>query len=292
VSAHTPVVSVVMSALNAAPTVADAVASLRAQSLQDWELIFLDDGSTDGTGAIVAAIADPRVCITCGEKHLGVSARLNQGIAQARARYIARLDADDIAYPERLERQVTFLESHPEIDLIGAAAIVFSDRLGPIGVFRGPTDHAAIAARPEVGFPLAAPTWLGRRAWFGNNPYWDTAIRAEDQGLLLRRSLMTCYANLPQILVGYRQDPPRVAHVLRGRWDYLRQLLAIAVENRDPVLALSGIGTQMGRGAITVALVGAGQGEAVLRHRFSPATGEELDRWQTVHASVRHLSRV
>jgi glycosyltransferase involved in cell wall biosynthesis len=280
-------VSVVMSVLNSERTVGAALASIRAQTFPDWEFIVLDDGSRDDTAHIVAAVDDSRIKLVRGEATLGLAARLNQGIALARGRYIARMDGDDIAYPERLERQFAHMETHRDVDLVGSAAMVFSGPGNAIGVYRIAERHEDICARPEVGFALAHPTWFGRREWFGDAPYRESVYRAEDQNLLLRRHKHSRFANLPDVLLGYRQERLRALPILFGRWHYTRALLAFARQSGDPLLALKGLGLQAARGAVTLALIGVGQDQAILARRFRRPEPEELARWLVVRDSDR-----
>src|SRR6266498_684122 len=105
-----PLVTVAMSVYNAAATVELAIRSIQYQSLEDWELVVTDDGSTDQTREIIEQIQDPRVrLIVEPDKNLGLAVRLNQCIRLARGRYVARMDSDDVAYPQRLARQVHYL---------------------------------------------------------------------------------------------------------------------------------------------------------------------------------------
>src|SRR5262249_49724588 len=117
-----PLVSVVMPAFNVARTIARAVGSIQAQTLADWELIVIDDGSTDGTRQLIEGIAsaDLRVRLLTRE-HGGIAAALTTGLSTARGEFIARMDADDESMPDRLAEQVAFLESpdNPDIGLVG-----------------------------------------------------------------------------------------------------------------------------------------------------------------------------
>lgn len=117
----TPAVSVILPAYNAAPTLARALHSIQEQSCQSWELILIDDGSTDGTLSVARGVAarDRRIRIV-SQAHSGLVPALNAGIACARAPLLARMDADDESHPERLEAQVAFLDAHPAIGLVGS----------------------------------------------------------------------------------------------------------------------------------------------------------------------------
>src|SRR3989442_2227324 len=110
-----------MSVHNGVPWVRDAVASVLAQTAGDLELIVIDDGSTDTTREILARVRDPRVRVE-HQTRAGLTRALNHALALARAPLVARLDADDLALPERLERQLAFLAAHAEVGLLGTGA--------------------------------------------------------------------------------------------------------------------------------------------------------------------------
>jgi glycosyltransferase involved in cell wall biosynthesis len=214
-----------MSVYNAAATVALAIRSIQYQSLEDWELIVIDDGSLDQTRKIIAETQDPRIrLIQEPYENLGLAARLNQCVRLARGRYVARMDGDDVAYPERLARQVQYLERHPEIDLLGSGAVVFKGEGEVLGLFPTACDHEEICRRPWWGFPLAHPTWMGRRVWFASHPYQEGCIRCEDQELLLRSFSHSKFAALEEVLLGYRMDAISARKTGQGRLNYCRQL--------------------------------------------------------------------
>src|SRR5690349_12083876 len=121
---ETPRVSVVMPVHNGGPFLERAVESILGQSFADFEFVIIDDGSTDSTGEVRRRhqAADHRVRVHHQEK-AGLVASLNDGCSRARAPYIARMDADDIAFPERLDRQVELLDREPEVVLVGSATV-------------------------------------------------------------------------------------------------------------------------------------------------------------------------
>lgn len=116
-----PTVSVVLPAFNAEKFVGEAIESILAQDFTDFELIVIDDGSTDGTLEIMRSFDDERVRVVSNSENLGVVKTCNIGIAESRGGYIARQDADDISLPTRLGKQVAYLETHPEVALLGTA---------------------------------------------------------------------------------------------------------------------------------------------------------------------------
>ena len=166
-----PVVSVIMSMRNSASTVGAAVRSVLLQTLRDWELIVIDDGSSDQSGAIVEGFRDGRIRLIRESRSAGLAARLNQAVALSKGEFIARMDADDICFPERLSRQVARLREDSQLDLVGCGAVVFTSERQTVGEMPVGLDHQDIVARPFVGFPFPHPTWCGRANWFRNNPY-------------------------------------------------------------------------------------------------------------------------
>ena len=115
----TPRVSVVLPAYNAQDTVRRAIDSVLAQTMPDFELIVVDDGSQDRTGEVVEAVDDPRVRLL-RRPHGGVPPTINAGLAEARAPIVAIQDADDFSVPDRLERQLALLEERPEVAVVGS----------------------------------------------------------------------------------------------------------------------------------------------------------------------------
>src|SRR5689334_8848417 len=121
-----PKVTILMPACNARKYIAEAIRSVLGQSFKDYELLIVDDGSTDDTLTVIRQFEDPRIRVLCKEKE-GISAALNAGLHMARGVYIARFDADDICISHRLERQVLFLDGHPAYLLVGSDAEYISE---------------------------------------------------------------------------------------------------------------------------------------------------------------------
>jgi glycosyltransferase involved in cell wall biosynthesis len=200
-----PAVSVVMSVFNQGQPLLAAVKSILQQTWQDWELLLIDDGSTDGAIDAIAEVFDSRVRVIRDGVNRGLAVRLNQGIAMARGRYIARMDSDDISYPERLQRQLEYLEANPQIDLLGTRAIAISDDNQLWGGLPFAETHQQICVAPWRGFYLPHPTWMGKTTWFRQHQYAIPApYLCEDQELLLRAHEEGLYHALPDTLFAYR----------------------------------------------------------------------------------------
>ncbi|SMB23866.1 Glycosyl transferase [Sterolibacterium denitrificans] len=192
--------------------------SVLAQTCGDFELLFLDDGSEDDSVEIARSFPDGRIRVLSDGIGKGLPRRLNEGVQLARGKYIARMDADDVCFPMRFEKQVAFLESHPEVDLLGCRAVVFRDSGKAMGLLPFAKDHEALCARPWRNISLPHPSWMGRREWFEAHPYRLPEVRrAEDQELLLRGHLDSRYACLEEVLLAYRQGPFQLKRTLVAR---------------------------------------------------------------------------
>jgi len=221
-----PLISVVLPVYNAEQTVAAAVRSIRAQTLEDWELIVVDDASTDGSLAQIEKFADPRIRLMRNGGNLGLAASLNRGHTEAAGKYFARMDADDVSFPERLARQLAYLEAHPTVDLVGAGMMVVTRDDQPLGVLHPPASHGEICAAGRRGlFPLYHPTWFARAEWHRTHPYDPVYRKAQDFELLLRAASTSTYANLSEVLLAYRSEAAQMRKRLRTRAYVVRALL-------------------------------------------------------------------
>ena len=213
-----PLVTIGLPVYNAGPFLAGALRSILAQTLEDWELVVIDDGSTDDAWNLVERLSDPRIRVIRDGQHIGLSRRLNQILDSARGRYIARMDADDMCHPERLERQVRFLEAHPEVDAVSAALAVLDRKGRFVGWRCYPPDHAAICAHPLRGFGFVHPAAMVRLAWARHFRYDEDHRRCEDWELLSRASKSSRLANLPECLYFYREyDSFSLANYARSK---------------------------------------------------------------------------
>ncbi|MFN4276614.1 MAG: glycosyltransferase family 2 protein [Ferrovibrio sp.] len=223
-----PTISVLLPVRNGLATLGAAISSVLNQSFDDFELLVLDDGSDDGTPDYVRGLKDPRIRLFQDGVKRGLATRLNQGIDNARGRYLARMDADDISFPTRFAQQVAALDAQPEIDLLGCRAVVFHDDGSIIGLLPYAGSHAQLCARPWRNIPLPHPTWMGRAEWFRRHHYkHPEALRAEDQELLLRSLDSSHFACLDKILLGYRQTSFRLGVTLQGRRSLLTAQIRI-----------------------------------------------------------------
>jgi glycosyltransferase involved in cell wall biosynthesis len=277
-----PLVSIALPTFNSARTIGQAIQSMRLQTYTRWELLLADGGSTDDTLKIVRAFADDRIKLLPSAGREGLSKSLNRCIDHAQGSLLARMDADDVSYPERFEKQLVFLESHPDVDLAGAQAIVFGAGGKAIGKRTAPCTHDLITRHPLHGFRMAHPTWMGRIEWFRRYRYDPDAVLSEDQELLLRAFRYSVYANLPDVLLGYREEKLNLAYIWRSRWVRLERA---AKSPRDvislPALASMAIVTGLKAGLDWIAVV-SGLGHRLLRQRAGKMSESEEKEWDLV----------
>ena len=145
-----PKVSVVMSVYNGERHLREAVDSILNQTFGDLEFIIVDDGSRDRTWEILQSYDDSRIVLLRNEQNIGLTKSLNRGLAATRGEYVARMDADDVSLPQRLERQVGFLDQHPEIGLVGCAFLQINEGGQEFEIFHPPLKNEDIQERLRV----------------------------------------------------------------------------------------------------------------------------------------------
>lgn len=239
-----PLLTVAMPIFNAGHHLRLAVLSIVHQSFNDWELLIFDDGSIDNAVQSLGDINDPRIRIINDGLNKGLAARLNEAIDMARGQYFARMDQDDVAYPERFTKQLVTLQGNSALDVVAASAITISDENEMTGLLPCPVSHEAICARPWQGFCFAHPTWMGKTAWFRKfryaipGPYF-----CEDQELLLRSYSESRFGATAEILFAYRvREARNLPRVLKTRWTFFQIQKHHFVHTRQPTYAvLSGL---------------------------------------------------
>lgn len=200
-----PAVSVLLPVHNGAAYLRAALDSVRRQTFRDFELIVVDDGSTDESPAIVRSFDDPRIRLIQSFVQLRICKVLNLGIEHARGRFLARMDADDVCHPRRLERQVRFLRRHPDVGFCGSWVRRFgADQAAQI--YRRPVGAARVRAFAAFDNPMVHSSVMLRRDLLSRlgDGYRDEYVDAEDYDLWNRLLEITRGDNLPEILLDYR----------------------------------------------------------------------------------------
>ena len=182
-----PRITVAMPVLNGGEYLRCAVASIVNQAYANWELLILDDGSTDGAIEKLSSAADKRIVVIRDGTRRGIAARLNQAIDLARGEFFARMDHDDVCHPSRLLTQLKFLEANPRVDLLATKCLKINEQDSFTGELPFASSHARICARPWLGFAMPHPSWMGKTSWFKKHRYQEPApFCCEDSEMLFR----------------------------------------------------------------------------------------------------------
>ncbi len=181
----------------------EAIDSILNQTYSDFELIILNDGSTDRTEQIILSYSDPRIRYVKNSVNLQIVETLNRGIDLAKGKYIARMDADDISLTHRFEKQVNFLEQHKDISVCGSKIRRFYD--GKLWKSKSYPEYSnRIRATLLIECAVAHPTVMVRREFFESNIYDSEFNKAEDYALWALGEQSSKFHNLPEILLHYR----------------------------------------------------------------------------------------
>lgn len=200
-----PAISVIMPVHNGATYLREALDSVFRQTFSDFELIVIDDCSTDESSCITKAFGDKRLKLIQASERLRISKALNLGIDHAQGTFIARMDADDICHPFRLERQFTFLKHHPQIGFCGTWVRRFGEGQHPYP-YRSPAGFARFRAFSLFDNPIVHSSVMLRREVLARLDayYRDDFVDAEDYDLWTRLLECTEGDNLPEVLLDYR----------------------------------------------------------------------------------------
>lgn len=210
-NSNTPLVTVLMPAYNAEPYINSSVDSVLSQTYKDFELLIINDGSKDKTHEILESYSDSRIKLV-HQENMGLVKTLNKGIDLAKGKYIARFDADDICYPERLEKQMKFLTENPDYILVGSEADYTDEYDNFIFTYRFSVydnDEIKAANFKECPFIHSSVTVL-KEAFTKAGKYNDRAITFEDHLLWSRMSQYGKMRNMPEPLIRVRFNPDSV----------------------------------------------------------------------------------
>lgn len=223
-------ITVLMPAYNAGKYIADAIRSVLAQSFTDFELLIVDDGSSDDTIAVIKSFTDERV-ILLEQSHGGVSKALNTGLLQARGKYIARFDSDDLCYEHRLQRQFSFLETHPEYVVVGSDADYMLESGEHLFHFNCIAhSHEEIAAKLYFYCPFIHSGVMYRKDLVLKvGGYSLRAHNFEDYFLWTQLASHGKFCNLPEALIRVRFNPASVTIDERWRGARFRKLKRNAI---------------------------------------------------------------
>jgi glycosyltransferase involved in cell wall biosynthesis len=236
---YNSLVSIILPVYNVCPDfLQESVESVLSQTYTNFELLIVDDGSTDGCTDILTKYTDPRIRLI--KNHHNFIDTLNCGLEKARGKYIARMDADDVMLPHRLQTQYDFMECHPEIDICGS----WMERFGQSsGLARVPTEHEMIISTFVLNNAVFHPSVVVRKNSLQNMKYSYDYPCAEDYKLWTELALKGLhFANIPEVLLKYRQSEGQVT---QSRWtemmnstkkiqvEYIEQVMEKMMERND-----------------------------------------------------------
>lgn len=222
-----PKVTVLMPVHNGAPFLERAVDSILRQTHGAFELLVIDDASTDNSWDILSALHDPRIRLVRHEKNRDLVATLNEGLELARGEYVARMDQDDISLPERLEKQTAFLERHGDVGIVVVGARLIDEQDRPGAVLPLLSSHGLLRWSFCFGCPIAhAGVMMRRSKILELGAYREEAFRCEDYDLWTRAAEKTRLVMIPEVLLHLRRHATSMTRVWAE--DNIRNALRVA----------------------------------------------------------------
>lgn len=223
-----PRVSVLLPTHNSESFIAEAITSILNQSYKNFEFIIIDDGSTDGTRKILSQFSDPRIRIIEHPRNLGIVRSLNDGIVAAKGKYIMRMDADDISMPQRIEKQLEFMEKNLDVGLCGSCMEVFGEKNY---IWKAPETDLEIKTRLFFESPIAHPTVCIRKSILDKNQliYKKDYQYVEDYKLWMEMSKVTKIGNIQEVLLKYRMHRSQIG--VKKAKEQVKMLNKVLLEN-------------------------------------------------------------
>lgn len=232
---NVPLVSIILPVFNGEEFLREAIDSILTQSFKDFELIVVDDASQDQSLKILESYRDPRLIVIKNEVNSGIVIALNKGIKASQGKYIARMDADDISIPDRLKKQIDFLESHPEIGVVGSWGEFIDEKGNSISFVAYPITDNDIKSCLLVKNCIFHPSVMMRREVIVEREYKAGYKHAEDYWLWSELMESTKFHNIPDYLIKYRIRGNNVSilanHLVNQRHEILSKIYKRQLEN-------------------------------------------------------------
>lgn len=216
-----PKVTVLMPVYNGEEYLREAIDSILSQTFADFEFLIINDGSTDGSVEIIESYQDPRIRLFHNESNLNLRTTLNKGLKLARGEYIARMDCDDVSLPQRLAKQVKFMDLHPDIGICGSGVKLIGNKLIKNkngSVWKYPEDSSTIRCKMIFESPLAHPTLIMRNNLLVKFKLNYRTTYAEDYDFLIRSSKHFSLANMAEILLFYRIHSDNISKLYKNEY--------------------------------------------------------------------------
>ena len=214
-----PLVTVIMSVYNSETYLKEAVDSILNQTFSDFEFIIVDDASTDASTKILSEYSDHRIHIILNKENIGLTKSLNMCLEKARGFYIARMDADDISLPHRLEMQISFLNTHPEIVCVGGDSIIINSENKKVGRKKSLDNPIFLKFRMMLKNIISHPSLMFRKSTILKEGAYNEKFRNTQDYELWSRLLLKGYqfSNITEPLIKYRLHDASITHSLQGQ---------------------------------------------------------------------------
>lgn len=209
-------VTVLMPVYNGEKYLSEAINSILSQTYKDFELLIINDGSTDKSEEIIKGYNDQRIKYIANDYNIGIIRTLNKGLSLIKSEYIARMDADDVSLPERLEKQIQFMDTHPDIAVSGTSILMFNET-GNLRKKRVNKDPKQLKTELLFKCALMHPTVMIRKRVIdeGNFTYNEAHQSVEDFGLWQNLSFYYKLSNIQEVLVKYRVNETGITEVAK-----------------------------------------------------------------------------
>ncbi len=272
-----PVISIICAFYNTGPKLLDMIKSIYSQTFSDWELILLNDGSTDDSLQIAKSVNDVKIHVYDNGCNLGRAASRNQLVKLAKGQYIALMDADDMSATTRLQKQYELLQSNLQLDVVGTGICYPNNSDIPVGQWIPSIKHDVICANPERTFGICHGSIMARKEWFGLFPYNSKIKLAEDYDLFLSAYKQSKFGNVPEPLYYYRLDPSyNLKKQLHSRYCVAKVLFYHYRKNEQWNKIITCWLVQFVKALITVVMFVLGQRSKLMSKRYNKLTEEQF----------------
>lgn len=286
----TPLVSITSAFHNEESYLLDVIKSVFAQTFTDWELILIDDGSTDNSLQVAQSVDDPRLKVYSNGSNLGRSASLNKLNFLARGKYIARFDADDMCSKTRIEKQVDFMESHSEVDIVGTGVCYLDNDDIVVGHYSPPPSHNQICRQPTRMLWILHGTILGKKEWFQKNAYDESLSISVDYNLFFRTYKHSIFANIPEPLYYYRLDQSfNLKKQLKARYSSAKFLFENQKKNGHYFKACFDWLTQYAKFIATVLMFATGVRGRLMARRYNNISEDDQKRYIEELSHIKNI---
>ena len=285
-----PLVTISSAFYNETAYLRTLIKSVFAQTFTDWELILLDDGSTDNSLEIAQSIDDPRVKVFTNGQNRGRSYSLNRLATLAQGKYLARFDADDMCSITRIEKQVRFLESNPGVDAVGTGICYLNKDDDPVGCWHAPQSHEQICENPDKTLNICHGSLLGKKSWFGQWTYDTSLTLSVDGDMLYRAYKNSTFANIPEPLYYYRLDQScTLRKQFTSRYYRSKYLFRYHAKQGRYGKAISAWTLQYGKYISTVLMCATGLRKRLMQRRYENLSPSEISAYENEIHKIKSI---